>query len=49
MKNQGHGHKDPDGNNGECRGAKKAGGYLLLLLFSPSHITLQDRMVPKVS
>jgi hypothetical protein len=38
MKNRGHSHEDPDGNNGERRGTKNSGKYLFLAPFSPSHI-----------
>jgi hypothetical protein len=40
MKNRGYSYKDPDGNNGERPGAKKAGNYLFFLSFSPSHFAL---------
>jgi hypothetical protein len=49
MKNRGHSHEDPNGNNGERRGDKKAGDYLFLLPFNPSHIALLKRMDSNIS
>jgi hypothetical protein len=41
LKNRGHNHEDPDGNNnGEHRSDKKAGDYHFDAPFSPLHIAL---------
>jgi hypothetical protein len=49
MKNRGQSYEDPDGNNAERRGAKKASDYLFLAPFSLSHIALPRRMDQNIS
>ena len=49
MKNHGHNHENPDCNNAERRGDEKAGDYLFLTPFSPSHMALRRRMDLNIS